>query len=198
MDYTNTMNGGATGRQYRPRLEFFHQNMKGTGSAVSMELHPAHDNTSGSIMLKMARQTAVADRNGPSPSYARFDWEHGVCVKLDFVDLCQILQVLHGECEAAGHEGRGLYHKSPSGATRISFRHNVEPSSSYAINVNKTLANGGEQSAYIIFTSAEALGLCKAIEGVMSVVAFGIPMVIPHDTTAYREKVREARDANAA
>ena len=194
MDYTNTMNGGATTRQYRPKLEFFHQNMKGTGSAASMDLHPAHDNTSGSIMLKLARQTVIADRNGPSPTFARFDWEHAVCVKLDFSDLCQILQVLHGACEAAGPDGRGLYHKSPSGATRISFRHNVEPSSSYAINVNKTLANGGEQSAYIVFTPAEALGLCKAIEGSMSVIAFGIPMVIPHDTTAYREKARSVRE----
>ena len=194
MDYTNTMNS----RQYRPKLEFFHQNMKGTGSAVSMDLHPAHDNTSGSIMLKMARQTVIADRSGPSPTFARFDWEHGVCVKLDFIDLCQILQVLHGECEAAGVEGRGLYHKSPSGATRISFRHNVEPTPSYSINVNKTLANGGDVNSYFVFTTAEALGLCKAIEGSMAVVAFGIPMVIPHDTTAYREKAREVRNASAA
>ena len=219
MDYTNTMNEiagaafaapannapnlaprttGYSGPR-RPKLAFYHQNMKGTGCAVSMDLHPAHDDSDGCIMLRMAKQSVVADRSGPNPTFARFDWEHGICVKLNFTDLSLILQVLRGECEAIGPEGRGVYHKSLTGMTRISFRHIVEPASAFGLGLNKTFTNGGaEQSTYIVFSSAEAHGLCQALEGVMPVVAFGIPMLVPHDTTEYREKMREVRNANAA
>lgn len=203
MDYTNTMNAGGRAPApavglYRPRLEFFHQNMKGTGSALSMELHPAHDNVSGCIMLKMANQASVADRRGPSPTFARFDWEHAVCVKLDFSDLSQILQVLRGECEAVGPEGRGLYHKSPTGSARISFRHVTEPTSAFTLGLNKVCANGGELSSFFVLNAAEARGFCTALEGVMAIVAFGIPMLVARNTSEYREKAREVARATPA
>ena len=38
----------------------------------------------------------------------------------------------------------------------------------------------------MLISSAEAEGLRAAILGSMSVVCFGIPMLIPRDTTAYR------------
>ena len=43
----------------RPSLCFYHANPKGTGSAVKMNLHPAHDYTDGCIMLKIANQMTV-------------------------------------------------------------------------------------------------------------------------------------------
>ena len=44
----------------------------------------------------------------------------------------------------------------------------------------------------------EALGLGLAIENSFGVISFGIPMLVEHDTTAYRREAREARNAAAA
>lgn len=212
MNATNTMNalaGGsgsgaapaprATSRgRYRPEMTFYHPNVKGTGCAVSMNLHPAHDDVDGSIMMKVANQASVGDSRGPRPTFARFDWERAICVKLDFSDLCQVLMVFRGVTEAAG-DGRGLYHRSPKAATRIVLRHLVEPVSGYSLELYRTPADGsGESRAHILLTPAEAHGLCEAIAGSMSVICFGIPTVIAHDTTAYQESVREARHVGAA
>lgn len=183
---------------YRPELTFYHPNAKGTGCALAMNLHPAHDDVDGSIMMKVANQSSVGDSRGPRPTYARFDWEKAICVKLDFNDLCQVLMVFRGVCESVG-EGRGLYHRSPKAATRIVLRHLVEPVSGYSLELYRTPVGGtGESRAHILLTAAEAYGLCEAIAGSMPVICFGIPMVIARDTSAYRESVREARHVVAA
>lgn len=215
MDYTNSRPdlSGAAARQtrtdaaspaagavglYRPSLTLYHPNAKGTGCALSMDLHPAHDGVDGSIMMKAACQAAVGDARGPSRKFARFDWERSIRVKLDFSDLCQILQVFNGASESIA-DGRGLYHRSPKAATRIVLRHLTEPVVGYSLELYRTPTDGSAESrAHILISPAEADGLRAAITGSMSVICFGIPMLIPHDTSAYREKVREARDASAA
>lgn len=185
-------------RRFRPKLAFYHANGKGTGAALKMELHPAHDDTDGSIMATIAGQMAVGDRTGPAPVYPRFDWESAICVKLDFSDLTQILQVLRGTCESVA-DGRGLCHTSPRGTSRILVRHFIEPRPCYSFEVYRSGRAGGEESSARIFLSqAEACGLEAAITGSLAVVCFGIPTVIPHDTSAYRAETREMRDAPAA
>jgi hypothetical protein len=116
----NKMN--RTSRTFRPMLSFFHANAKGNGAAMRMSLLPATGTEDGSIMVDFANQSAVADFSGPEPVYPRFDWENKITVKLDFGDLCALLQVLRGECESVG-DGKGLFHKSVKGSTRIMFRH---------------------------------------------------------------------------
>lgn len=183
---------------YRPRLSFYHPNAKCTGCAVKFALHPAHDNVDGSIWLSVANQKSVGDRRGPNPTFARFDWENSINVKLDFSDLCKILQVLRGECESID-DGHGLYHKSVRAATRIVFRHNVEPVQGYSLELYRVPAGDGvEQRAHIMFTSAEALGLCEAISSALYLVGFGIPMLVAHDTSAYEQETKEARRADVA
>ena len=183
---------------YRPRLSFYHPNAKGTGCSVKFALHPAHDNVDGSIWLSVANQKTVGDRRGPNPTFARFDWENAINVKLDFSDLCKILQVLRGECESID-DGRGLYHRSVKAATRIVFRHNVEPVQGYSLELYRVPSDGGtEQRAHILFTAAEALGLCEAISNSLYIVGFGIPMLVAHDTSAYEQEKREAQNASVA
>ena len=184
--------------RYRPSLRMYHASAKGTGSAIEMQLHPAHDNVDGSIMLRIANQCAVGDRRGPTPTFARFDWEHAICVKLDFGDLCRLLQVLRGECESL-EDDRGLYHQTAQASTKILFRHAVDPVPGYQLCVCRSPRDGGEGSqAYFVFSQGEALGLCDAISCSMAVVGFGIPMLVAHDTSAYRAAQREFRDASAA
>ena len=183
----------------RPSLSFYHPNPKGTGSAVQMRLHPAHDYTDGCVMLKISNQMTVGNPMGPNPTFAKFDWENAMTVKLDFSDLTQMLQVLRGECESINAE-KGLYHRSPLGQTNIRLRHVVEPTPGYLLEVYRSARNGQgtDGRAVILFKPAEALGICEALAGSLYLVAFGIPMLVPHDTSAYEAKTRELRNANAA
>ena len=184
--------------QYRPSLALFHASPKGTGGAIKMTLHPAHDDTDGCIMLTMANQLTIGNRQGPNPVYPKFDWDGKLTVKLDFTDLTKMLQVFRGECESIG-DGEGLCHRSPRGMTVIGLKHFVEPCCGYSFEVHRTGPNGGEEShAHIFILPNEALGLSAAIEGSLGVVCFGIPEVIEHDTSSYRSDVKEMRNAAVA
>lgn len=185
--------------QFRPNLCFYHANPKGTGSALKMNLHPAHDDTDGCIMVKVANQMTVGNPMGPNPTYPTFDWENALSVKLDFGDLCQMLQVLRGECESINGD-KGLLHLSPAGLTRIRLSHLVDPLPGYVFEVYRSNKKdeGKDSHARYMFAPAQALGICEAVAGSLSLVAFGIPMLVPHDTSAYRSRVREVRNVAAA
>lgn len=177
-------------RRWRPAAAFYHPNGKGTGSAMKLELHPAHDQVDGCIMMHLANQSETGNRLGPTPTFPKFDWEGGIVVKLDFNDLCRILQVLRGECESV-EEGRGLYHRTPKASTRICFRHLLEGLCGYSFEVYRTAsADGRETRAHFILNPAEALGICEAIAGSMSVICFGVPTVFERKAPA--EGVRDA------
>ena len=185
--------------QRRPKLAFFHANAKGTGCMMTMELHPAHDYTDGCIMMRVANQMTIGNPRGPNPTFARFDMENAMSVKLDFSDLCQILQVLRGECEAVGDGGKGLYHQTARALTKIVLRHYVEPMNGYSLEVYRTPSGGGdEMRTHMLLSPAEALGICEAISGAMYVISFGIPMLVPHDTSAYVAENRGGRNVVAA
>jgi len=195
MKEENNRNGSVGG--YRPSLNFYHANPKGTGSALSMELHPAHDQVEGSLMVKIANQSSVGNRQGPNPTYPRFDWEGAVTVKLGFSDICKLLQVLRGECESI-EDGRGLYHRSGKATTRICFRHLVEGFTGYSLECYRTSLNGeDERRVHFLFGVAEALGVCEAIAGSLSVICFGIPMVIARSPVVESAKSGGACDAAA-
>ena len=182
----------------RPRLAIYHANMRGTGSAITMEVHPAHGAKSGCIMMSIACQSAAGGEDVPLAERNRFDWEGKITVKLDYLDLCKILQVLRGECEAI-EDGRGLYHATSKAVTRIRFRHMLEPTEGYSIDVSRTPRDGGKDSrACFLMSRAEATGVSDAVSGSMAVICFGIPVVLPHDTAAYEAAERRFRDGRAA
>ena len=173
---TETKEQKPVGR-YRPSLCLYHANQKGSGSAVKMNLHPAHDNTDGCIMLSIANQRTIGDRHGPAPTFPTFDWEGAIHVKLDFGDLTQMLRVFRGECESI-NDGKGLYHRSAKGATSIRLSHLIEPVPGYMLEICRKLDGDAEDGtrARMLFSSAEALGLCEAVTGSMHLICFGLPI----------------------
>ena len=184
--------------QFRPSLALYHANGKGTGGAIKMTLHPAHDDTDGCIMLTMANQLTIGDRRGPNPTFPRFDWDGRLTVKLDFTDLTEMLMVFRGERESIG-DGKGLFHTTSQFMTSINLRHIVEPTSCYSLELFRSSRDGqGESRARFILAPNEALGISLAIEKSFGVICFGIPMLLPHDTSKYRRETREARNAQAA
>lgn len=189
--------GNGAGVEPRPTLNFYHPNPKGTGCALKLELHPAHYQTDGSIMASFANQLTIGNPTGPNPTFARFDWEAKVTVKLDFSDLAKILQVFRGETESL-EEGRGIIHSSPAGLTKIQLNHMIDPHSGYAFEVYRTeRSRGNESHCYIFLKDWEALGLCRAIESSLGVICFGIPKVIIRDTSDYKQRVRNLRNVAA-
>ena len=162
----------------RPTLTMYHPNGKGTGSAIRLELHPAHDDTAGSIMATIATQLTTGNCMGSMPVYPRFDWDGAITVKLDFTDISKMLQVFRGECESI-EDGRGLFHKSTRGTTKITLRHIVEPIHGYMLEFYRKTSEE-DSNARIFLSPYEALGLATAIESSMGVICFGIPMVIPN------------------
>lgn len=183
---------------YRPKLSFYHPNPKGTGSAMQLELHPAHDRVDGSIMMSVANQMTVGDVRGPNPTYPRFDWENKLTVKLDFADLSKILQVFRGECESL-EDGRGLFHRAPGFSTRIVLRHLVDPVPGYSLELYRTPGKGADEvRTHMLINPWEAVGLAESIAGSMAIVSFGIPMLVEHDTSAYEAEVRGMRHGAAA
>ena len=108
-----------------------------------------------------------------------------------------MLQVFRGECESL-EDGRGLFHQSPRGTTKIVLAHSVEPKQGYLFEVFRSRRDGTDAHAMIFLSPSEALGLTAAIESSMGVICFGIPMLVEHDTSQYKASLREKRNASAA
>jgi hypothetical protein len=193
-------NGGGKERKikmnegkYRAKMRFFHPNAKGTGCALSLELQPATGDGDGCIMASFANQLTVGNRQASIPTYPTFNWEGAVTVKLDFSDLCRILQVLRGECESID-EGKGLYHRSSKAGTKINIRHLIDPVQGYVFEVHRVANEGGAESrAMIMFTPWEALGVAESIAGSMSAICFGIPK-----SASFAQNVKKPGSAHEA
>lgn len=161
---------------------YYHANMKGNGSAIKFELHPAHDNTQGSVFVTLAMQKTIASTQGGMTIFPTFDWKNAIMLKLDRTDLSEILQVLRGMQESI-QNGKGLFHRAPTGNSMIKFSHQIEPRPGYIFSVWKKLPNGEQQNAYFIFDTSEAFTLMLSLEQAMVYVCFGIPEVIERATT---------------
>jgi hypothetical protein len=162
----------------RTRKVFYHPNGKGTGSALQLELHPAHEDTEGSVFLTMAPQRTIGMRTADDTVHPTFDWRNSVCLKLDLMDLAQILQVMRGVQESLA-DGKGLFHRSSNASAIIKFEHRIEPVPGYLLDVSKKPLTGDLLRVNFFFRPAEAFACALMLEQALVYVAFGIPTVIP-------------------
>lgn len=164
--------------RYRATDAYIHPNMKGTGSACRLELHPAHDDTSGSIFLTLAAQKTLGSGQGSGRVLPTFDWENRLVVKLDRSDLSQILQVLRGMQESV-RDGKGLFHRSARACTVIKFTHQIEPHPGYVLAVSRKSEDGKLTQCWFVFDVDEAFSLMLTLEQAMLYICLGIPLVRP-------------------
>ena len=157
--------------------QYVRANMRGTGSAIRFELHPATRDETGSVFVSLALQKTLPSRQGPDVVYPTFDWENRIIVKLGRGDLAQILQVLRGMQESI-NDGKGLFHRSDKGNAVIKFFHQIDPSPCYMFSVSKQSLAGTLQNAYYVFGVDEAFSLMLCLEQAMMYICFGIPEVI--------------------
>lgn len=181
-----TQAGPAVTPHFRASDCYYHANSKGTGSALKLELHPAHDDTPGSVFVRMAMQRTVASQQGGVQMFPTFDWKNSVVLKLDRSDLSQILQVLRGMQESV-MDGKGLFHRSSAGNTVIKFTHQIEPRPGYQLSVWRKPPTGEAVNVYYVFNMDEAFALMMALERAMLYVCFGIPEVFPRPPMVPRQ-----------
>ena len=162
----------------RTRKVFYHPNGKGTGSALQLELHPAHEDIEGSVFLTMAPQRTIGMRTTDDTVHPTFDWRNAVCLKLDLMDLAQILQVMRGVQESLA-DGKGLFHRSSNASVIIKFEHRIDPVPGYMLDVSKKPLTGELHRVCFFFRPAEAFACALMLEQSLVYVAFGIPTVIP-------------------
>ena len=162
----------------RARKVFYHPNGKGTGSALQLELHPAHEDTEGSVFLTIAPQRSIGVRMDTDTVHPTFDWRNAICLKLNLMDLAQLLQVLRGVQESLA-DGKGLFHRSSNASAIIKFEHRIEPVPGYLLDVSKKPLTGELRHVSFFFRASEAFACALMLEQALVYVAFGIPTVIP-------------------
>lgn len=158
----------------------YHPNGKGTGSAVKMELHPAHGVVAGSMFVTLAPQKTIGERTAESIIAPMFDWNRAICLKMDIVELTQIIQVLRG-CQESIEDGKGLFHRSTEASAVIKFEHRIEPVPGYMLDVCKRPTDGELTRVSFFFRPVEAATLGLALEGSMVELAFGINSSMDRD-----------------
>ncbi len=158
----NIIDTDAAQTDFRSRsLGFYHPNSKGTGCAMRLEPRINRDDADryNCFFIEMAPQktTARRDREGVTP--ATFDWSRKITVKLNFLDVAELLTVLEGRAPHIGGERKGLYHASGGGNTLISFSRNIEQGTYLLALSSKRNATDTPRKAAIALSETEATGL---------------------------------------
>lgn len=158
------------------RTTICHPAPSGKGSAIRFTLYPAHERTAGHIMLELARQKTTASANGATPTFATFDWDNAIAMKLCVSDLAQMLMVFRGYQESIA-DGKGLFHRTATANAVIKFSHMIEPRPGYLFSVSKKPLDGELMDAFFVFRPEEAIWFSTALEGAMPALVFGVPSV---------------------
>lgn len=166
---------------YNPKFSLYHANSRGTGSKLTMSLHPLIDtedrHEDGYIEMTIANQKTI----GIGGNFPTFDDDDSVTVHLTFDDICKMLQVFRGECESI-NDGKGIYLQKQDGFCCVNLKHIIEPKWCYVLEI--WFADTGYTKATdhrFVFSNAEALGICEALANSCGMLVFGVPVVISHN-----------------
>lgn len=163
----------------RPSLAFYHPNGKNTGSAIRFTVTPATYERDGSVLMTVARQQTIGDLGSEDAErrYATFDWANAASVKLNFIEVAEMLMVFGGQASALCHAGReGLYHNSAVATTSVALKRSEDPCRpGFILGVGRTPKADPNARQYYTFAfwPAEALGLRFALQAKMGELAFG-------------------------
>ena len=184
-DNDNTANtpAGDSARRasWAPRLAFYHQNARGSGTAVQFEISPATSGRDGQLYLSIAPQDpapANVVTTATGKRCAAYQWRNRVCVKLTFVETAEIVQVLAGDATALNHAGKGaFYHSTADAVTTLDLKLADDPGRpGVVLSITRTPKNApdSKQSLVFVFTPGEAYGLRLALEQALFLMAFGL------------------------
>ena len=160
-----------TGRRDQ-RVAFYHPNSAGTGAAMKLEprVNRLEADRYNCFFMDMATQkTAAGAQDGKKP-HASFDWEHKLTVKLGFMDICAILEVLEGRCEKLGGARNGLFHQNGTASTVITLQ--KADKGGYFLGLSRKTAAGVMSRVNMVLGDAEALGLRYILQAGLFFITF--------------------------
>ena len=154
MQETSTMTGHRD-----QRVAFYHPNSAGTGAAMKLEprVNRLEADRYNCFFLDMATQKTTAAAQDGKKTHASFDWEHKLTVKLGFMDICAILEVLEGRSDKLGGARNGLFHQNGSACTVITLQ--KADKGGYFLGLSRKTAANVMSRVSMVLGDAEALGL---------------------------------------
>lgn len=160
-------------------IRLYHANAKGTGGALRITVRAANKYEDGAVFLTFANQLTIGDPAHGAP--VRWDTEGRQTIRLDFVELSEVMQVFHGETESI-RDGKGIYHRVAAMKTTkaLKFRHLIDPIPGYHFELFTTTENGEETRHQFYMTPPESLGVCEALSTALYSIAFGDPTASDH------------------
>lgn len=150
------------------KLNLYHPNAKGTGSALSVELVPATINATGRIVLRLRPQKESLSTS--------FDDSKGIKISLDVFDVAEFLKVFRG-CEESIADGKGLFHRTADANFVIKLEHRIEPRPGYLLELS-TKENNPEGLMWrlqFFINPSEVIVLSEIFSSSLVYMAFGIP-----------------------
>ena len=149
------------------KLNLYHPNAKGTGSALSVEIVPATTNATGRIVLNLRPQ---------NESVLKFDEDKRIVVRLDVFDVAEFLKVFRG-CEESIADGKGLFHRTTDANFVIKLEHRIEPRPGYLLELSTKENNleGMIWRCQFFIDPSEAIVLDEIFSSSLVYMAFGIP-----------------------
>ena len=171
-----------------PRLRFgnhfrlYHASMKPeNGSALELELKPAHNRREGYFFLTLAPQLGEIAANAQGRRTARFDWSNKLTAKLGLPDILAMLLLLRGESETLNPNGRGLFHQTAKATMVVGLEPHREQQGVYWVFLSRKLKDGEQKQVRRAFllSRAEALALRIILEHTLVPVIYGFPAHVP-------------------
>lgn len=167
---------------FNPHLVFYHPNGRGNGAAIQFSVEPATADRDGAVFFSIAKQNGTAG-SSPDQRFATFDWANKTTVKLNFIEVAEILMVFGGQASVLSHAGKdGLFHNSSTATTSIELKRSEDPNRpGFMLGVGRTPKADPNARQYhtFVFRPAEAVGLRFALQAEMGLLAFGIPRERP-------------------
>jgi hypothetical protein len=165
---------GQARRPLRGTLALYHPNSKGSGAALQLELrlNRGEEERYDCFFMEMALQKTQATTGKDGRVPATFDWAAKTTVKLDFLDVCELLTVLEGRSQQAGGQRNGLYHESGNANTIITFKRNPEGGGIYVGLSRKEKAGNQVFRAQLLLSEAEATGMKSVLQSGLFFMTF--------------------------
>ena len=155
----------------QPSFAVYRANKDKNGAACRFTLAPAKENRGPSLFLDMAKQTGEDENQNASFGWRRWNkesraWDNTdkcVSVKLGTADIGELLAVISGRKDAAGSNGKSIFHTNDKGTSTIDFKlygKQNEPPTTFMLSTSAKLNEGKEAvriSHSLSFAEGEAL-----------------------------------------
>ncbi len=185
--------------RYGNNFRLYHASMKPeSGSALELELKPAHNRREGYFFLTIAPQQGEIAPNAQGRRTARFDWGKKLTAKLGLPDILAMLLLLRGESETLNPNGRGLFHQTDKATMVVGLEPHREQNGVYWVFLSKKPREPGQAQVRRAFllSRAEALAFRLILEQTLVPLVYGFPAQVPsssrQDVSQGVEEIDEA------